>query len=64
MLELSTSEAVYYVMKKHNLTKYAIAVQVGAAPTSAYQWARNTRMSEYFAAEFERVFNVYITDRR
>ena len=63
MIRLNTHAAMHYVMAKHGLTKYSIATQVGAAPASAYQWAKSTRMSEHFARKFERVFDVYITDR-
>lgn len=59
---MKTKAAVNFVLKRHNLTKYALAKQLGAAPPSVDQWLRRTRMSKAYALKFYSLFKVQITD--
>lgn len=59
---MKTKTAVNFVLKNQNITKYALAQQLGAAPPSIDQWLRRTRMSKAYALKFYHLFKIQITD--
>lgn len=59
---MKTKVAVAYVLKHHNMSMYALAMQMGAAPPSVSQWLKRTRMSKAYAKIFYELYKVQITD--
>jgi len=59
---MKTKEAVAYILKEHQLTKYRLAQLLGAQPPSVDQWLRNTRMSKAYADIIKILFHIEITD--
>lgn len=59
---MKTKQAVSFVLKQHNLSKYALAKKMGAQPPSVDQWLRRTRMSKAYALKFYQLFKVQVTD--
>lgn len=59
---MTTKEAVAFVLTFHELTKYRLAMTLGAQPPSVGQWLRSTKMSKAYAAEFEKQFKIKVED--
>ena len=59
---MKTKVAVAFVLKRHKLSKYALAQQMGAAPPSIDQWLKKTRMSKAYAEKFYELYKVQIVD--
>lgn len=59
---MSAKQAIEYLVKEKGMTKYAIAAGIGANPVSAYQWSKNTRMSNAYAEEFKKQYGIEIND--
>ena len=59
---MRTKVAVAHVLKHKNLTKYALAQQLGAQPPSIDQWLKRTRMSKAYAIKFYELFKIPVTD--
>ena len=57
---MNTKEAVTFVLEDRKITKYRLAMSLGANPTSVYQWLRNTTMSKAYADVFFRVYGIEI----
>lgn len=57
---MNTKEAVAFVLEDRKITKYRLAMSLGAHPTSVYQWLRNTRMSEAYAEVFYKEYGIEI----
>lgn len=61
MKTMSTKQAMAYLVKSGK-TKYSIAVGIGAAPASAYQWAKGTKISVAYAELFKHAYGIEIND--
>jgi predicted transcriptional regulator len=59
---MKTKVAVAFVLKRHQLTKYALAKAMGASPPSVDQWLKKTRMSKANAEVFYKLYKVQIVD--
>ena len=59
---MKTHAAVQEVINKHKLTKYRLAMMIGATPPSVDQWLRGTRMSPAYKVKFNELFGVKIND--
>ena len=57
-----TADAVNKVLQEKGLSKYRMAMDMGAAPPSVYQWAKGTKMSPYYASKFEELYGIGISD--
>ena len=59
---MKTKTAVAHVLKHYRLSKYALAMSMGATPPSVEQWLRRTRMSKPYADKFYTLYKIQITD--
>jgi hypothetical protein len=65
---VKTKSAVSYVLKHRKdaegnaMTKYRLAMELGAAPVSVDQWLRRTKMGEQYRNVFYKKFGVLIHD--
>lgn len=59
---MKTKQAVAFVLKHRNITKYRLAQEVGCTSTSVGQWLRRTRMSKAYATKFYELYKVTVTD--
>ncbi len=59
---MRTKAAVSFVLKRHGLTKYALAQSLGCAPVSIDQWLKRTRMSKAYAEIFYKKYKVVVND--
>lgn len=59
---MTTADAVIKVLRERNISKYRMAMDMGAAPPSVYQWSKGTKMSPYYANKFTELYGVEIQD--
>ena len=58
----TTKEAIQFIIDTYGLTKYRIAMQLGASAVSVSQWLNNTRMSKPYARVILKLYKITITD--
>ncbi len=59
---MRTKVAVAHVLKHNNITKYKLAISMGAQPPSVDRWLKRTRMSKAYAVKFLELYKIQITD--
>ena len=59
---MNTKTAVRYILDSQNLTKYGLAMSLGAAPPSVDQWLRGTKMSKSYKDIVMELYKVEIVD--
>lgn len=64
MKEMNTKDAITYLLKEHNLSKYAFAKSIGVAPPYITNWLNHTCMSDYYAQKVEEMYGIRILDQR
>lgn len=59
---MNTKDAVQQVLEDLKITKYRLAQNLGAHPTSVHQWLGRTRMSKSYADKFKELYGISIKD--
>lgn len=62
MIELTTKEAVEYLLNEKEMTKYGAAKALDVSVSSINQWLGRTKASEKMAKRFAKRFDIKITD--
>lgn len=58
----TTKEAIEFILEKYCLTKYRLAKELNATPSSINQWLKYTRMSKPYADLIFKLYDITITD--
>lgn len=62
-ISLTTKEAVEYVLREHELSKYSLAINhLKVRPIMINNYLNGTRMGEETATRFKDIFGIIITD--
>lgn len=59
---MNTKTAVRYILDSKNITKYGLAMSLGAAPPSVDQWLTGTKMSKPYKDIVRDIYKVEIAD--
>ncbi len=62
MMQMTTAEAVQYVLDTKHITKYRLAMRMLSSPSSVDQWLSGTKMGATNRKAFKQTFNVEIQD--
>lgn len=60
----STKEAIEFILYTYNMSKYKLAKDLNAFPSSINQWLKGTRMSKPYADLIFELYDITITDVR
>ena len=58
----TTKEAIEFLISTLELTRYRLAAELGASPSSVQQWLKETRMSKAYADLVFKLYGITITD--